>query len=106
MHVMPRIDSQPQNTAHEKRLVLPSNASSRNTMQASQVGDEGLDRFSYYSIKHEFLDQPSKQVVAQVVTNPTLSETVALLIDGWSSMTTRQKAWVSTLLQLGMEKWD
>jgi integrase len=43
MHVMPRIDSQPQNTAHEKRLVLPSNASSRNTMQASQVGDEGLE---------------------------------------------------------------
>ena len=40
--VMPRIDSQPENTAHEKRLVLPSNASSRNTMQAREVGDEGL----------------------------------------------------------------
>ena len=40
---MPRIDSQPQNTAHEKRLVLPSDASSRNTLQASQVGDEGLE---------------------------------------------------------------
>ena len=87
MTVMPRIDSQPQNTAHEKRLVLPSNASSRNTMQASQVGDEGLERFSYYSIKPEFLDQPSKQVVANTVANATLSETVALLIDRWSSMT-------------------
>jgi hypothetical protein len=43
MHVIPRIDSQLQNTAHEKRLVLPSNASSRNTLQASQVGDEGLE---------------------------------------------------------------
>ena len=43
MHVMPCIDSQRQNTAHEKRLVLPSNASSRNTLQASQVGDEGLE---------------------------------------------------------------
>jgi hypothetical protein len=63
------------------------------------VGDEGLERFSYYSIKHEFLDQPSKQVVAQVVANPTLSETVALLIESWSRMTPRQKAWVSTLLQ-------
>jgi len=42
MHVTPRIDSQPQNTAHEKRLSLPSNASSRDTMQPSQVGDEGL----------------------------------------------------------------
>ena len=40
---MPRIDSQSQNTAHEKRLVLPSNASSRDTMQASQMGDEGLE---------------------------------------------------------------
>ena len=43
MQVMPRIDSQPQNTAHEKRLVLPSNASSRTTLQPSQVGDEGLE---------------------------------------------------------------
>jgi len=43
MHVMPRIDSQRQNTAHEKRLSLPSNASSRDTVQPSQVGDEGLE---------------------------------------------------------------
>jgi hypothetical protein len=43
MHVMPRIDSQPQNTAHEKRLVLPSNASSRDTVQTREVGDEGLE---------------------------------------------------------------
>ena len=106
MHVMPRIDSQSQNTAHEKRLVLPSNASSRDTMQPSQVGDEGLDRISYYPIKDEFLDQPSKQVVANTVANPTLSETVALLIDRWSSMTPRQKAWLSTLLQPEMENWN
>jgi hypothetical protein len=42
MHVMPRIDSQPQNTAHEKRLVLPRDASSRNTMQTREMGEEGL----------------------------------------------------------------
>ena len=99
MHVMPRIDSQPQNTAYEKRLVLPSNASSRDTMQASQVGDEGLDRISYYSIKHEMLDKSTEQVVANTVANATLSETVALLIDGWFRMTPWQKDWLSTLLQ-------
>jgi len=34
---------------HEKRLVLPSNASSRTTMQPTQVGDEGLDRISPFA---------------------------------------------------------
>ena len=62
------------------------------------MGDEGLDRFSYYSIKHEFLDQPSKQVVAQVVANPTLSETVALLIDGWENMCPEERAVLTALL--------
>ena len=106
MHVMPRIDSQSQNTAHEKRLVLPSNASSRDTLQPSQVGDEGLERISYYPIKHEMLDKSAEQVVANTVANATLSETVALLIESWSRMTPRQKAWVSTLLKPGMEHWD
>ena len=70
------------------------------------MGDEGLDRISYCSIKHEVLARPPEQVVANTVANPTLSETVALLIDRWSSMTPRQKAWVNTLLQPGMENWD
>ena len=72
------------------------------TGEILEVGDEGLERFSYYSIKHEFLDQPSKQVVA----NATLSETVALFIGSWSRMTPRQKAWLSSWLQSGIEKWD
>ena len=75
-------------------------------MKASQVGDEGLERFSYYPIKHEVLAQSPEQVGANTVANPTLSETVALLIESWSRMTPRQKAWVSTLLQPGMENWD
>jgi hypothetical protein len=62
------------------------------------VGDEGLERFSYYSIKHEFLDQPSKQVVAQVVADPTLSETVALLIDRWDNMCPDERALLTALL--------
>jgi hypothetical protein len=98
LQVMPRIDSQPQNTAHEKKLVLPSNASSRNTMQASQVGDEGLERFSYYSIKHEVLDKSAEQVVANTVADPTLSETVALLIDGWDNMCPEERAVLTALL--------
>jgi hypothetical protein len=65
----------------------------------TQVGDERLERFSYYSIKDEVSAQPPEQVVANTVTNPTLSETVALLIESWSRMTPRQKAWLSTWLQ-------
>ena len=64
----------------------------------SLVGDEGLERFSHYPIKDEFLDQPSKQVVAQVVANPTLSETVALLIDGWENMCPEERAVLTALL--------
>jgi hypothetical protein len=69
------------------------------------VGDEGLDRVSYYSLKHEVLDQPPYQAGANTGANATLSETVALLIDGWDNMTPRQKAWVSTLLQPGIGNW-
>jgi hypothetical protein len=39
------------------------------------------------------------EAVSPAVTNPTLSETVALLIESWSRMTPRQKAWLSTWLQ-------
>jgi Spy/CpxP family protein refolding chaperone len=69
------------------------------------VGDEGLEQISYYPIKHKVLDKSAEQVVANAVANPTLSETVALLIESWSRMTPRQKAWLSTWLQPGMENW-
>ena len=39
----------------------------------------------------------------QVGANPTLSETVALLIDRWDSITTRQKTWLSILVQPGTD---
>ena len=70
------------------------------------MGDEGLDRFSYYPLKQEVLEQLREQAGANEGANATLSETVALLIESWSRMTPRQKAWVSTLLQPGMENWD
>jgi hypothetical protein len=56
------------------------------------MGDEGLERFSYYSIIPEVLDQSSKQVEANTVADPTLNEAVAQLIESWSTMTARQKA--------------
>jgi hypothetical protein len=71
-----------------------------------QVGDEGLERFSYYPVKLEVLEQLREQAGANTGANATLSETVALLIESWSRMTPRQKAWVSTLLKPGMVNWD
>jgi hypothetical protein len=66
------------------------------------VGDEGLERFSYYPIKDEFLDQPSKQVVANTVANPTLSETVAQLINCWDNMCPEERAVLTALLWADM----
>ena len=62
------------------------------------MGDEGLDRISYYPIKHEVLAQPPEQVVANTVANATLSETVALLIDGWDNMCPEERAVLTALL--------
>jgi hypothetical protein len=62
------------------------------------VGDEGLDLISYYSIKHQVLDQPPEQVGANTGANPTLSETVALLIDGWDNMCPEERAVLTALL--------
>ena len=62
------------------------------------MGEEGLERFSYYSIKHEVLDQPPEQVGANTVANPTLSETVALLIDRWDNWGPEERAVLTTLL--------
>ena len=56
------------------------------------MGDEGLERFSYYPVKLEVLEQLREQAGANTGANATLSETVALLIESWSRMTPRQKA--------------
>ena len=64
------------------------------------MGDEGLDRFSYYPLKQEVLDQSSKQVGANTVADPTLSETVALLIDGWDNMCPEERTLLTALLSL------
>jgi hypothetical protein len=62
------------------------------------VGDEGLERFSHEPIKHEVLEKSAEQVVANTVANATLSETVALLIDGWDNMCPEERAVLTALL--------
>jgi hypothetical protein len=39
-----------------------------------------------------------RMIVANTVTNPTLSETVALLIDGWDNMCLEERAVLTALL--------
>ena len=58
------------------------------TVHASKAVNRGL------------LGSAETEVVSPAASNPTLSETVALLIDRWDSMTPRQKAWLSSLLKL------
>jgi hypothetical protein len=54
---------------------------------------------AFKAVSRGLLDSSETDAVSPAVANPTLSETVALLIDGWSRMTPRQKAWLSTWLQ-------
>ena len=63
-------------------------------------GDEGLDRISYYYLKYEVLDQLPEQAGVNTGANPTLSETVALLIDGWDNMCPEERAVLTALLSL------
>ena len=64
------------------------------------MGDEGLDRISYYSLKHEVLDQPPEQAGANTGANATLSETVGSLIDGWDNLGPEERAVLTVLLSL------
>ncbi|MBT3891401.1 MAG: hypothetical protein HOF72_12325 [Planctomycetaceae bacterium] len=59
------------------------------TIHASKAVNSGL------------LDSSENDAVTPAVANPTLSETVALLIESWSSMTPRQKAWLNNKMQGG-----
>jgi hypothetical protein len=61
---------------------------------------------TFKAVNRGLLDSSETEAVSPAVTNPTLSETVALLIDRWSRMIPRQKTWVSTWLQPSMENWD
>ena len=67
-------------------------------MPTGLVGDTGLERFSHEPIKDEVLDKSAEQVVANTVANPTLSETVALLIERWDGLDEGVKAEIADLL--------
>jgi hypothetical protein len=58
------------------------------TVQASKAVNRGL------------LDSAETDAVSPAVTNPTLSETVALLIDGWDNMCPEERAVLTALLSL------
>jgi len=62
--------------------------------------------YAFKAVNRGLLDSSETEAVSPAVTNPTLSETVALLIESWSRLTPRQKAWVSSLLRPSMENWD
>jgi hypothetical protein len=79
---------------HGPSQEMPKWAMRDSTVHASRAVNRGL------------LDSSETDAVSPAASIPTLSETVALLIDRWDSMTTRQKAWLSSLLKLGKEKWD
>ena len=56
------------------------------TVHASKAVNRGL------------LDSAETEAVSPAVTNPTLSETVALLIDGWDNMCPEERAVLTALL--------
>jgi len=50
------------------------------------------------AINRGLLDCSETDAVSPAVTNPTLSETVALLIDGWDNMCPDERALLTALL--------
>ena len=82
------------------RIIFPERQSldSAGVAHGPEVGDVGLDRFSHDSIEHEMLAKSPEQVGANTVANPTLSETVALLIERWENMCPEERAVLTALL--------
>jgi hypothetical protein len=72
---------------HDPSQEMPKWAMRDSTVHAFKAVNRGL------------LGVSETEAVSPAVANPTLSETVALLIESWSRMTPRQKAWLSTWLQ-------
>ena len=53
---------------------------------------------AFKAVNKGLLDSSETEAVSPAVTNPTLSETVALLIDGWDSMYPEDRAVLTALL--------
>ena len=50
------------------------------------------------AVNKGLLDSSETEAVSPAVTNPTLSETVALLIDGWDNLGPEERAVLTALL--------
>ena len=53
---------------------------------------------AFKAVNRGLLDSPETEAVSPAATNPTLSGTVALLIDGWGNMCPEERAVLSALL--------
>ena len=53
---------------------------------------------AFKAVNRGLLESPETDAVSPAVTNPTLSETVALLIDGWENMCPEERAVLTALL--------
>jgi len=53
---------------------------------------------AFKAVNRGLLDSSETDAVTPAVTNPTLSETVALLIDGWDNMCAEERAVLTALL--------
>ena len=71
---------------HDPSQEMPKWAMRDSTVQAFKAVNRGL------------LDISETDAVSPAVTNPTLSETVALLIDRWDDLGTEERALLTTLL--------
>ena len=53
---------------------------------------------SFKAVNRGLLDSSETEAVSPAASNPTLSETVALLIDGWENMCPEERAVLTALL--------
>ena len=53
---------------------------------------------AFKAVSRGLLDSSETEAVSPAGTNPTLSETVALLIDGWDNMCPEERAILTALL--------
>ena len=55
---------------------------------------------AFKAVNRGLLGSSETDAVSPAVTNPTLSQTVALLIDGWDNMCPEERALLTALLSL------
>jgi hypothetical protein len=63
-----------------------------------KLGDEGLEQHASKAVNRGSSDSSETHAVSPAVANATLSETVALLINGWDNMSPEERAVLTALL--------